>query len=123
MSPSTRTVLVADDSPLIRERLCGLFQASGFKVCAEAKNGFEAIEQAGNEQPDLIVLDLSMPVLNGLQAARSIRRKLPDTPIILFTLYAEAVTPQDAEAAGVNAVISKSDIEAIMAEAKVRLNT
>ena len=83
-----KTVLVADDSPLIRKALCKLFEVEeDYDICAEATNGQEAIELAFKCRPDLIILDMSMPVLNGLQAARELKKIMPDVTIILFTQY------------------------------------
>ena len=85
-----RTILVADDNPLIRKMLCRLFEAEkDYDVCAEASNGQEAIDLALKHRPELIILDLSMPVLNGLDAAKELKKLMPDVPIILFTQYSE----------------------------------
>ena len=85
-----RTILVADDNPLIRKMLCRLFEAEkDYDVCAEASNGQEAIDLALKHRPELIILDLSMPILNGLDAAKELKKLMPDVPIILFTQYSE----------------------------------
>jgi DNA-binding NarL/FixJ family response regulator len=85
-----RTILVADDSQLIRKMLCELFQnEEDYDICAEATNGQEAIELALKHRPDLIILDLSIPVLNGLDASRELKRIMPEVPIILFSQYAD----------------------------------
>ncbi len=107
MPSSTRTVLLVGDNATIRQILCGLFESAGFCICAEAANGAEAIEQAAKYQPDLIVLDLSMPVLNGLETAKVLRKTLPPTPIILFTMYAGSILKKEALAAGISSVVSK----------------
>jgi CheY-like chemotaxis protein len=84
-----KTILVADDSPMIRTMLCRMFEAEDdYDICAEATNGQEAIDLALKHRPDLIILDISMPVLNGLAAARELKKLMPDVPIILFTQYA-----------------------------------
>jgi CheY-like chemotaxis protein len=84
-----KTILVADDNPRIRKTLCEMFEAEdGYEVCAEAANGEEAIALALAHRPQLIIMDLSMPVMNGLQASRELKRLMPDVPIILFTQYA-----------------------------------
>jgi YesN/AraC family two-component response regulator len=65
------SILIADDNAIVRQRLCGLFSdEADFEVCGEAENGKEAIEEAQELHPDLILLDLSMPVMNGLDATR-----------------------------------------------------
>ena len=86
-----KTVLVADDNRLIRKVLCELFEKEEkYDICAEACNGAEAIELARTHNPDLIILDLSMPVMDGLQAARKLRQLMPEVPMILFTQFADS---------------------------------
>jgi CheY-like chemotaxis protein len=83
-----RTVLVADDNPIIRKILCRIFEVEeNYDLCAEATNGQEAIDLALKHRPELIILDFSMPVLNGIDAARELKKLMPDVPIILFTQY------------------------------------
>jgi CheY-like chemotaxis protein len=106
-----KTILVADDSREIRKALCQMFEIEeDYDLCAEAVNGEEAIALAKKHRPDLVILDLSMPILNGYDAAREIKRILPGTPIILFTLYTDTVRKQ---LMGVNSpidlIVSKSD--------------
>jgi CheY-like chemotaxis protein len=72
--------------------------------------------QATKHKPDVIVLDHSMPVMNGLQAAPELRRILPNTPIILFTLYVDHISAQDAMAAGISCVVAKSDLDTLINE-------
>jgi|SRR5919109_2955951 CheY-like chemotaxis protein len=80
-----KAVLIVDDTAVIRQVPCELFtRESDFKVCGQAVNGREAIEKAQQLHPDLIVLDLSMPVMNGLEAARVLKRLMPTLPIITF---------------------------------------
>jgi len=104
-----KTVLVVDDSRFVRKALENAFLSDGFKTCVEAKNGKEGIEAAKKCRPDLIILDLSMPVMNGLEAAPVLRTLFPKIPIFLFSLYAEAVSKQHASRAGVDLVISKNE--------------
>jgi CheY-like chemotaxis protein len=101
-----KSVLLVDDHEVVRANLREWFESEGF-VCAEAENGAQAVEQAEQLRPDLIVIDLSMPVMNGLKAAPLLKRKLPQTRIILFTMYATAALAEVASAAGIDAVISK----------------
>jgi DNA-binding NarL/FixJ family response regulator len=82
-------VLVADDHQLVRQSLKALLEREGFKVVAEAPNGREAIDLAQEFQPDVAVLDLAMPVLNGLEASREIQRVAPKTKTILLTMHTE----------------------------------
>ena len=103
-----KTVLVVDDHAIMRKMLATAFLSDGFKTCSEADNGQEGIEIAKEIKPDLIVLDLSMPVMNGLQTALELRKLFPRTPIILFTLYADGLS-HEAEHAGINLVVSKDE--------------
>jgi DNA-binding NarL/FixJ family response regulator len=101
---------LVDDSPAIRAAVRAYLEpTSGLNVCGEACDGLEAIEKAQQLCPDLIIMDFSMPRMNGLVAAREIKRKLPNVPIILFTSYKSAVHDSDATAAGISATICKSE--------------
>jgi DNA-binding NarL/FixJ family response regulator len=104
-----KRVLIADDSPYIRRAMRKLVESAGFDVCGEAENGALAVEQADQLQPDLVLLDLSMPVMNGLQAAPLLRKRLPVVPILLFTLYCDRNLEEAALAAGVTSVLSKQE--------------
>lgn len=86
-----RTVLVVDDNAAIRQIISQAFLADGFGVCATADSGAEAIDLVKRLKPEVIILDLSMPVMDGLQTAPHLRKIAPDTPIILFTLYGQEV--------------------------------
>jgi CheY-like chemotaxis protein len=121
MSPHKRTVLLVDDFVGIREVLREAFESAGFRVCAEAKNGAEAIQAAMEHRPDLVILDYAMPVMNGLEAAPQLRRLVPNSPIILFTLYGENVQPDDAMATGITSVVPKSDLDMLLKEARSHL--
>jgi CheY-like chemotaxis protein len=104
-----KTVLVVDDSLFVRKAIESAFLSDGFKTCVEAENGKEGIEVAKQCHPDLIILDLSMPVMNGLEAAPVLRKLFPKIPTFLFSLYAEGVSKEDAFKAGVDLVISKNE--------------
>jgi|SRR6266481_2050424 len=103
-----RRVLIIDDHEGVRRVLRTSFEAAGF-TCGEAENGAEGIIRADQLRPDLIVLDLSMPVMNGLQAAPLLKEKLPQTPIIMFTMHATDQLVQIAIGMGITAVVSKEE--------------
>jgi two-component system, chemotaxis family, chemotaxis protein CheY len=103
-------ILIVDDSPAVRRSLRALLEGrSDWQVCGEAENGREGVDKALQLSPNLIVLDLSMPVMNGLQAARELRRLMPQVPVLLFTTFCNSVIEQEALASGVRAVRSKAD--------------
>ena len=117
MPAPPRTVLLVDDSASVRQILSYALQKAGFSICAEAGDGAEAIALARVHRPDLIILDLAMPVMNGLEAAPELRSVLPNTPIILFTLYADVMLTRDAIAVGITSILPKSDLTAVVNQA------
>ena len=104
-----KRVLIVDDHLAMRRAVTRVLESQpNIKVCGEAENGRVAIEQAERLKPDLIVLDLSMPVMNGLEAARVLRGMLPDVPILMYTSFATSNLAEEALAAGVSRVSTKS---------------
>jgi DNA-binding NarL/FixJ family response regulator len=103
-------ILIVDDSPLVRHCLRDLLERqSGWTVCGEAENGRDGIDKALQLCPDLILLDLTMPVMNGIEAARELKRLMPATPLLMFTTYTDSHLTREALAVGVAAVVAKSD--------------
>jgi DNA-binding NarL/FixJ family response regulator len=111
-------ILIADDRELIRATLRqALPQAeASWHVCGEAGNGREAIEKAAELAPDLIIMDIAMPVLDGIGATRAIRAQLPDVPIVMYTFlffdHLELMVKQ----AGAQALVQKGDLRALVGE-------
>jgi DNA-binding NarL/FixJ family response regulator len=104
-----KSVLIADDQEVIRRMLCLLFASQDdFDVCGEAENGQEAVEMAQLLHPNLIMLDLSMPVMNGIEAACVLKRLMPMTPIIVFSEFSDVFSDREARSTGVAALVSKS---------------
>src|SRR5712664_521029 len=102
-------ILISDEGDSFRN-IIGLFlEHAGFEVCGEAADGVEAIEQAKKLKPDLIVLDLVMPRMNGAEAASILSQTMPDVPIVLLTLYQNMLGSALAAAVGVKAVLDKTD--------------
>jgi len=93
-------ILIAEDETIIRLDLRSLLEGAGFEVCAEAKDGLEAVELARSEQPDLAVLDVKMPRLDGIEAARRILDERP-IPIVMLTAYGQDELVSRAIEAGV----------------------
>lgn len=105
-----KQVLIADDSKTVRCILTRFLQAQrNINVCGEAANGFEAVEQAKKLRPDLILLDLAMPEMNGAEAASVLKKIMPKVPIIVFTMYGENIGRSLTSAIGVDMVLSKPD--------------
>jgi two-component system, NarL family, nitrate/nitrite response regulator NarL len=102
-------ILVADDQEALRKRVCATLSRARFEICAEAGNGMEAVEMAKRQQPDAIVLDITMPVMNGLDAARLIRQNLPSTPILILSVYKSRQLAEEARKIGVSGYVAKSD--------------
>ena len=105
-----KCILIADDSETVRTIIRTFLESqAGFEVCGEAVDGVDAIEKAKTLKPDLIILDLAMPRINGAAAASILKAMMPDVPIILFTMYDDAVGKSLASAIGVDVVLSKPD--------------
>ena len=104
------TILIADDSPVIRDSLRGyLEQNPEWKVCGEAENGQVAVDKVRELHPDVVILDFSMPVMDGLEAARQIARIAPRSAMLMLTMYGSDPLLKEAQAAGFKDVVSKSD--------------
>ena len=100
-------VLIVDDHELVRRGLKEILRGTNFIVCGEAENGQEGLVQTVSLRPDLVLLDMSMPVLTGLQAAAKIRQVLPDIKILIVTMHDSPQMELEARAAGADAYITK----------------
>jgi two-component system response regulator NreC len=101
-------VLLADDHQIVRQGLKGLLEREGFKVVGEAIDGREAVRLAGKNHPDVAVLDLVMPALNGVDAAREMLRSAPRLKAILLTMHTEDPYVLEALRAGVSGYVLKT---------------
>jgi DNA-binding NarL/FixJ family response regulator len=105
-------ILVADDHQVVRTGLRTLLESkTGWQVCAEAANGREAVEKAGQLKPDVAVLDIGMPLLNGVEATRQIRKLSPRTEILILTMHDSELLIQEVLAAGAHGYILKDDAD------------
>lgn len=112
------TILVADDHPLIRRGARQLLETEpGWKVVGEAANGREAVEKAKSLKPDVAIIDLAMPDLNGIEATRQILKSAPQTEILVLTLDGSERMIRQALDAGARGYLLKSDAEASLIEA------
>ena len=115
-----KSVLLVDDNAFIRHALRQSFTSQvDFEVCGEAENGADAIEKAQKLHPDVVIMDLSMPVMNGLDAARALKKLMPATPVVMFSHYCAVLSDSEARSAGVTAFVSKSDHLSVLVD-KVR---
>src|SRR4051812_9921809 len=104
-------ILIADDHELVRRGLRSLLASrTGWNVCGEAKDGLEAVEKAKQLHPDVVLLDITMPELNGLDAARIIRRDDPAMEIVILSQHDPREMTAPALQAGAREYISKSDV-------------
>jgi DNA-binding NarL/FixJ family response regulator len=102
-------ILIADDNDIVRSAIREILeQRPGFKVCAEAANGERAVQMFKECTPDCVILDFSMPVMNGIDAAREIMRISPDVLLLLCTMYGSDVVSKAAAEVGVKRIVSKS---------------
>lgn len=104
----TLRVLVVDDHPAFRRALTSALRlVKDIEVAGEAGGGFEATDRAFVDEPDLVLMDLSMPDLDGIEAMRRIHRKLPDLPIVILTAHADPGVEKAAREAGASGFLAK----------------
>jgi DNA-binding NarL/FixJ family response regulator len=105
-----KRIMVIDDNPAIRKIFRNILEFDrDWIVCGEGVDGRDGVEKAKALNPDLIVLDISMPVMNGLEAARILHEIMPDVPVILCSLHTDRILETEARDAGVDAVFSKAE--------------
>ena len=103
-------ILIADDREAIRKQVSVILSAQpDLEVCAEAANGEEAVEKTRELNPDLVILDITMPVMNGLDAARAIRSFGLDVPILVLTAHKSRQLVEEARKIGVQGYVTKAD--------------
>jgi DNA-binding NarL/FixJ family response regulator len=104
-----KRILVADDNPHFLPVLRASLETQGYVICGEAADGVDAIERAKELKPDLVILDLAMPRLNGMETAAVLKNLMPKLPIIMLTFHDDQIKSVPASAFGIKAVISKAD--------------
>src|ERR1700751_1824138 len=100
-------VLIADDHEMVRNATRRILESRADVQCIEAGNGEEAVEKALELKPDLIILDVSMPTIDGFDAAREIKRQLPDIPILFFSIYDDGEYLETARSLGEGVVLKE----------------
>jgi two-component system, NarL family, response regulator NreC len=118
------SVLVVDDNSSVRKLICELItRESDFEVCGEADNGRDAILKAQEVAPGLIVTDLSMPLMNGMEETSMLKKLMPEVPVIIYSAHMDSFFEKEALAAGASAAVAKSDVvAALIPTARARVN-
>jgi DNA-binding NarL/FixJ family response regulator len=111
-------ILIADDHAMMRKGLRTAIEPhAGWEICGEATTGSEALEKALTLKPDLVVLDVSMPELNGLEVAKRISKNMPRVKILLFTMHNSAQFTRDVTKSGAHGYVCKSSGEELLTQA------
>jgi len=102
-------ILIVDDHEALRAGVRTVLENHGFEVCGEAADGQEALSRALQLRPDLVILDITMPVLDGFSAAREIHKKLPGVGILLLSMHESASMVKVAKSSGARGYVAKSE--------------
>jgi DNA-binding NarL/FixJ family response regulator len=103
------SVFIVDDNSDIRAGIRRQLELSGLDVCGEARDGIDALDKIPRVRPDLIILDMSMPRMNGVDAARELKHLCPNVPVILYTAFADLFRGQGTIPEGVSQVVAKGE--------------
>ena len=118
MTEKQLRILVADDQPYMRRAVKALLESrEGWVVCGEAADGLEAVEKTEKLQPDVVVMDMLMPHLNGLEAARRIHREFPDSHVLILTLHDVPELIRLVQTAGAQGLVLKSESNRLLISA------
>ena len=121
--PLFKTLLIVDDSPEVRHVVRAFLERDvAFKICGEAGRGAEAITKAEELKPDIILLDLLMPQLNGIEAAALLKSRLPQTLVVLFSNYTEDIGRTLPSAVGVDLVVAKGSLTDLVESLKTLIS-
>ncbi len=115
-------ILVADDHEAVRKGVCAILSAGeDLEICGEAENGKQAIEKAHDLRPDLIILDITMPVLSGFEAARELRKTMPQVPILILSMHESNQLIEEAKKLGVQGYVTKTQVGGTLLQAVAAL--
>jgi DNA-binding NarL/FixJ family response regulator len=104
-------VLIADDHEAVRKGVCAILTSrKDVEICWEAENGKEAVDKALANRPDLIILDITMPVFSGFEAAREIRKKMPEVQILILSMHESNQLIEEAKKIGVQGYVTKTQV-------------
>ena len=107
---SNLRVLIVDDHEAVRKGVAGILESRGdIEICGEASNGEEAVRKAHELNPGLIIMDFTMPVMDGLEAARRILKAAPATPILMFSMHKMETLTEAAKTAGTRGFVTKGE--------------
>ena len=104
-----KRILIVEDEAAVRRAIRAFLEHHHFEICGEAATGAESLEKAAALRPDLIILDLSMPGMNGIEAASLLKTKAPGIPVVIYTMLEDVLGKSLSASLGVKAVVSKSD--------------
>ena len=104
-----KRILIVEDEIAVRRAIRVFLELHHFEICGEAVNGAEALEKAAALRPDLIILDLSMPLMNGIEAASQLKNKVPNIPVVIYTMLEDVLGKSLANTLGVKGIVSKAD--------------
>jgi two-component system, NarL family, nitrate/nitrite response regulator NarL len=110
-------ILIADDHEVVRKGVRFLLESQNHSNITEAANGKEAVEKACELKPDLVVLDVTMPILDGLSAAKQIKKSNPTVPIVILSIHNGPEMIRATQRAGADAFVNKSDLSSVLLKA------
>jgi DNA-binding NarL/FixJ family response regulator len=111
-------ILVTDDHEVVRKGVCAILETrKDMEICGEAANGEEAIKKSLELRPDLVILDITMPVLGGLIAAEKISNLLPAIPILMLSMHAGSAMTKLSRSAGAQGFVTKADVGEVLLKA------
>ena len=111
-------ILVADDHPVVRKGVCSILESrKDLEICGEATNGGEAIEKSLEVNPNLIILDVTMPVLDGFSAAKEIKEVLPAVPILMLSIHDGPEMARGSRSVGAQGFITKAAANEVLLRA------
>jgi DNA-binding NarL/FixJ family response regulator len=117
-APSRVRIVIADDHKLMRDGLRGFFEKEpGFQIVGEAANGLEAVHVSNEAKPDVVIMDINMPVMDGIEVTRQIKRALPDVKVIGFAAHAENAVASRVFDAGASSFVLKGSSSEELVEA------
>ncbi|SRR5713101_6163411 len=104
-----KRILIVEDEIAVRRAIRVFLELHHFEICGEAVNGVEALEKAIALRPDLITLDLSMTLMNYIEAASQLKNKVPDIPVVIYTMLEDVLGKSLANTLGVKGIVAKAD--------------